>query len=799
MYIQIEIDGWKIQVPEGTNLIEAAKMAGIKIPHFCYHKELSIAANCRMCLVDVEKSPKPVPACATMVTDGMVVQTSSTKAKKAQHGVMEFLLINHPLECPICDEGGECELQDLAVGYGVSNSRYLEEKRIVVEKNLGPLIATDMKRCIHCTRCVRFGREIGGLMELGMVGRGEHSEIMPFIERTVDSELSGNMVDVCPVGALTSKPFRFTARSWELSNRSSISAHDAWGSNVRIQIKSGLVKRVLPKENDEVNHCWISDRDRFAYLGLDADDRAVTPMIRPSSAKLMRNVEWPEALDVVASRIKNIVDSYGSDAIGFLASPQATLEELFLLQKLARGLGCPHIDHRLHQHDFSLDNEKPGIPWFGMPINQIDDIRHALIVGANPARELPLFAYHLRKIVERNGKIASIGPIDITSQIPVENQQIVSPSVLPEKLAAILMACREQGAKVDFDGPGWIQVDDAAHDVAKTLLEGNSAIWMGMLAQSGPNYGILRKLAFQLAESVGATFGILCDGANTIGAHLVGAIPYVGHMGAEVQRGLDVASMISERMKSYVLFGCEPEDFARGHAMRNALSEAELVVSMNSYTSGTEQYADILLPTAPFTETVGVFVNLEGRAQPFDATVKPLGNARPGWKILRVLGQRLGLEGFGYEQISDVREEILANGADYGNLLSNSGGERRVQISRNPPQRQGQMERITEIPAYRVDPIVRRSAALQKTRISKIDCSVGMHPQDISALNLDFDGFVILTAGDNSINVKVHSDRSIAVGCVRIPVGVPDFELLDLRLPVEVAPAEKREEVATTV
>ncbi|MDP3686326.1 MAG: NADH-quinone oxidoreductase subunit NuoG, partial [Sulfurimicrobium sp.] len=378
--------------------------------HFCYHKKLSIAANCRMCLVQVEKAPKPLPACATPVTDGMKVLTRSESAIRAQKGVMEFLLINHPLDCPICDQGGECQLQDLAVGFGGVASRYEEEKRVVANKELGPLISTDMTRCIHCTRCVRFGQEISGVMELGQAGRGEHSEIMPFVERTVDSELSGNMIDLCPVGALTSKPFRYTARAWELTRRASVSPHDSLGSNLAVHVKSNRVMRVVPRENESINECWLSDKDRYSYEALNSEQRLTQPMIKRHGE--WQECDWQTALEYVANGLKRIRDDHGADQIGALASPHSTLEELYLVQKLVRGLGSGNVDHRTRQSDFSADGATRGAPWLGQSIAAVQELDCILVVGSNLRKDHPLLAHRLRQAVKAGADLNLLNPLD---------------------------------------------------------------------------------------------------------------------------------------------------------------------------------------------------------------------------------------------------------------------------------------------------------------------------------------------------------------------------------------------------
>src|SRR6478609_2735306 len=396
--VNIEIDGNVIAVPANSTVIEAANRLGIYIPHFCYHKKLSIAANCRMCLVQVEKAPKPLPACATPVAEGMKVQTHSAAAIGAQKGVMEFLLINHPLDCPICDQGGECQLQDLAVGYGASNSRYEEEKRVVLHKDVGPLISME-----EMTRCVRFGQEVAGVMELGMIHRGEHSEITTVLGDTVDSEVSGNMIDLCPVGALTSKPFRYSARNWELSRRKSVAPHDSSGANLIVQVKSNRVMRVLPLENEAVNECWLADRDRFSYEALNSDERLTAPMLKQGGE--WKQVNWQTALEYVANGLKQIKTDHGARSIGALVSPHSTVEELFLAGKLVRGLGSENIDYRLRNAQFA---EREGVRWLGTSIASLSELQRVLVVGSNLRKDHPLFAQRIRQSVRKGGALSAL-------------------------------------------------------------------------------------------------------------------------------------------------------------------------------------------------------------------------------------------------------------------------------------------------------------------------------------------------------------------------------------------------------
>ncbi len=772
----MQIDGRAVTVPAGTSLIEAAKSAGIYIPHFCYHRKLSVAANCRMCLVEVEKAPKPLPACATMATADMVVRTTSPKAKAAQQAVMEFLLINHPLDCPVCDQGGECQLQDLSVGYGLSNSRYEEPKRVVVEKNLGPLISTDMMRCIHCTRCVRFGQEVGGIMELGMVGRGEHAEIMPFIEKTVDNELSGNMIDLCPVGALTSKPFRFTARAWELRDSPGISPHDCWGSNLRIQSKGRKVMRVLPRDNEQVNECWISDRDRFSYEGLNVPERAVAPVVRPPGAKNSGEAGWADAMDHVTERISSHIGRHGPDAIGFLAKANATLEELHLFQKLARGLGVRNIDHRLCQRDFSLDASKgDGIPWFGMPIESVRKVRHALLVGFNPGNEVPLFGHLLRQVRKsRRARIGSVGQLEMSNQFPVDFSAAVPPSRMPFVLAKVLRAAGgEVPPELDADVP----VDEGrlASFVEALSSGASSAVWIGQQALFNPHYGIIRKLATAIARRTGSTIGIKNPGPNSIGAHLVGVLPRREGVRA-AETGLNARQMIEARLKGYVLLGCEPEDTFDPMGFRQAMRESELCVSLCAYATPAREYSGTVLPIAPFSETPGTFVNTEGAPQSFPAAVPPLGDARPGWKVLRVLGNRLGVPGFDFDDIGDIRQEIISGGADFTERLSNDcdcDDLAGVPLPDAPDG--GELERIHEVASYGTDPVVRRAPALRATLRGKLGRCVSVHPETAGRLGLRHGDQVRIVAGDTEVERQLRVNPRLAVGCARIPIGFPEL------------------------
>jgi NADH-quinone oxidoreductase subunit G len=530
--INLEIDGKPVTVDSGATVMDAATKLGLFVPHFCYHKKLSIAANCRMCLVQIEKAPKPLPACATPATEGMKVQTHSAQAVDAQKGVMEFLLINHPLDCPICDQGGECQLQDLAVGYGGSNSRYQENKRVVVNKNLGPLISTDMTRCIHCTRCVRFGQEIAGVMELGMAGRGEHSEILAFVGRTVDSELSGNMIDLCPVGALTSKPFRYRARNWELSRRRSVSPHDSLGSSLMVQTKLDRVMRVLPIENDDVNECWISDRDRFAYEGLNSEERLLRPMVKRAGE--WAEVDWPEALEAAAQGLKDTVARHGAAALGMLLAPNLTLEELHLAATIGRGLGTDNIDHRVRQGDF---RGKPrGAPWLGMGVADLKSLQTLVLVGSTLRKEQPVLSARIRGLAKRGLAVGVVHAASDDLLMPVAHRLVAKPSELAGTLAAVAAAAAQASGN-PVQGELRRAITDQEKALAASLVGKRAAIVLGHYAQQHPDYAVLLAIAQQIGRLTGATVGVLPDGANAVGAHLAGALPRA--------QGLDARAMVT--------------------------------------------------------------------------------------------------------------------------------------------------------------------------------------------------------------------------------------------------------------
>ena len=748
--VEIEIDGKKVEVQEGSMVMDAANKLGTYIPHFCYHKKLSIAANCRMCLVEVEKAPKPLPACATPVTPGMIVRSHSDKAVKAQKAVMEFLLINHPLDCPICDQGGECQLQDLAVGYGGTTSRYEEEKRVVFHKDVGPLVSMEeMSRCIHCTRCVRFGQEIAGVMELGMLNRGEHSEITSFVGKTVDSELSGNMIDLCPVGALTSKPFRYSARTWELSRRKSVSAHDGLGSNLIVQVKNNKVMRVVPFENEEINECWISDKDRFSYEGVNSAERLTKPMIKQGGQ--WQETDWQTALEYVAHAMRNIRHEHGADSVAAVAAPNSTLEELFLLQRIIRGIGSDNVDFRLRQSDFFLNGSVK--PWLGTSITKFAQLKNVFVIGSFLRKDHPLLAARLRQSVKSGTKLSVLNATDDDLLIKLANKAVLAPSLWAQFLAEVAVAV---AVKKEIAKPAGLESVDAgllAQNIAATLLSGDAGVFLGNTASYHPEASRLHALAQWIAEQTSADFGYLTEAANTVGGYLANAIP-----------ANNAKPVFSEGKKAYVVLHAEPAlDTANPAQAEKALAEADMVVVMSPFKHGAE-YADVLLPVSPFTETAGTFVSCEGRVQSFHGVVKPLGDTRPAWKVLRVLGNLLGLDNFNYETSEAIRDEVLG-GNDVIARLNNISALKPALESVS----EAGLERVADVAIYSTDAIVRRAESLQKTadaRAPQAWISTGYSKK----IGVSAGDMVKVTKG-GSILLNVGIDASLPENVVRVATG----------------------------
>ncbi len=751
--VEIELDGKAVEVPQGSMVMHAANKLGTYIPHFCYHKKLSIAANCRMCLVEVEKAPKPLPACATPVTQGMKVFTHSAKAVEAQRSVMEFLLINHPLDCPICDQGGECQLQDLAVGYGKSESRYEEEKRVVFHKNVGPLISMqEMSRCIHCTRCVRFGQEVAGVMELGMVNRGEHSEITTFVGQTIDSELSGNMIDLCPVGALTSKPFRYSARTWELGRKRSVSPHDSLGANTTVQTKANKVMRVVALENDAVNECWISDRDRFAYEGLNNADRVTTPMVKQGGQWL--ETDWESALDYVARSLKTIVAENGSEAVAALGHPISSTEELHLLQKLIRGLGSNQVETRLRQTDVQ---GAATAPWLGMTVGKLSELDRALVVGSFLRKDQPIIAARLRTATKRGLQIARIDAGGDDWLMPTTGIA-ATPSAWLNALSEVVLAVAKAKSVAAPAGTLNLPISANAQAIADSLLAGtNTAVLLGSGAIAHPHAADLHVLAQFIAEQTGATLGFLPVGGNAVGASLVAA------------NGAGVNSVLSGDRRAVLLMNLEPDaDLPNPEQARAALAKANTVIALTPFKSADLlEVADVILPISTYTETVATFVNAEGRVQTIQPAVKPLGDSRPAWKVLRVLGGLLNLDGFLFNMPEEVLGEAL--GENYCTKLNNQATSNTLSNGNHAPF--SGLERVSDVNIYGVDQIVRRSSALQLTRDAKRGNQVGLGKALFAELGLKEGDAVRISQGALSVDMPATLEENLATGAVRVSAG----------------------------
>ncbi|WP_028454165.1 NADH-quinone oxidoreductase subunit NuoG [Chitinilyticum litopenaei] len=751
--LEIEIDGKKLTVPSGSTVMDAANSIGVHIPHFCYHKKLSIAANCRMCLVQVEKAPKPLPACATPVTDGMKVFTHSDQAVTAQKGVMEFLLINHPLDCPICDQGGECQLQDLAVGYGQSGSRYQEEKRVVANKDLGPLISTDMTRCIHCSRCVRFTEEIAGYQELGMANRGEFTEVLPFIGKTVNSEISGNVIDLCPVGALTSKPFRYSARTWELSRRKSVSPHDGLGSNLVVQVKNHKVMRVLPLENEAINECWLADRDRFSYEALNSEERITKPMIKQGG--VWQEADWQTALEFVANGLKGVIAEHGRESVAAVATPHSTVEELFLLRKLMSGLGVNAVETRLRAADFAL--KTAGATWLGQSIAELAASDAVVVIGSTLRKEQPLLAQRLRQSVKKGLKLAAINPHGDDLLTAKAAELVVRPDQLVEGVLQVLKAVAEAKgialpANVDF---GSIDIPAEARAVA-AVLDGKekTAILLGNIAQQHPRYGEIYAAATAIAEATGAKLGVLGEAANTVGAQLVGA-----------ETGGDV---FAKPRQAYFMLNAEAEfDVQNGAQALAAVKQAKLVVALSSFSSCALEHADVILPVSPFSETSGTFVNMEGRAQSFNGVVRPLGETRPAWKVLRVLGNLLGFAGFDYASSEEIRDEALAG--DIAPRLSNALA---APVAVKAQSASG-LVRLGEVSIYQADIYSRRAPSLQKTADAANATLLKANAATLAKLGLAAGELARVEQAGGTAELQVALDAGLLDDVIRVSANHP--------------------------
>jgi NADH-quinone oxidoreductase subunit G len=715
--VTFEIDGKTLQAENGKMLIEVTDEYGIDIPRFCYHKNLSTAASCRMCLVEVEKAPKPMPACATPIAEGMKIFTKSTKALAAQKAVMEFLLINHPLDCPICDQAGECDLQDISIGYGDGNSQYAEVKRVIKDKDIGPLVATEMTRCIQCTRCVRFGQEIAGIREMGATGRGEHMEIGTYIEKSVDSELSGNIIDLCPVGALTSKPFRFQARSWEMDKHNSVSAHDCVGSNTEVHTLRGEIKRVVARENPLINETWISDRDRFSYIGLNHSERLSTPMIKVDNN--WQECSWEDALNAAADGIKQIVKDNGTESLGSLLSPSSTTEELYLAQKLLRGIGSNNIDHRLHQIDYTYQQIDPLYSGLAMPINELSQQDAFFIIASNTRKEQPIIAHFIRQasLAKINSTISVLNPVDYPTNYAVDTKIITTAVNLFIELQSVCKALLKSNA--DIQAPEGLNdliananVKPEHEKIINNLLNAEkSVVLLGSLSQSLPDYSSVRMLASFIAQQTSSTLSFLTTGANSTGAYIAGAVPHRTECLQSETQGLATQQMFDQQLKAYILNGVEAEyDVANSNKATAALKSA-FVVSITPYiTDAIKEYTDVLLPASTYTESSGTFVNISGDWQSFNAIVNPLGESRPAWKILRVLGNLFNVENMDYISSEEVKNELVEKLAGQGVDDKFSWICPSKQASQS-----SDLDCIINPSIYSIDAIVRRSEPLQQT------------------------------------------------------------------------------------
>lgn len=768
--IDITVDGKPLKARKGQMIIEVTDAAGITIPRFCYHKKLSVAANCRMCLIEVEKAPKPLPACATPVAPDMVIKTGSELAAGAQAGTMEFLLINHPLDCPICDQAGECELQDVALGYGNSSSDYVETKRVVMDKNIGPLISTELTRCIHCTRCVRFGEEISGVRELGATGRGENTRIGTYIAKSVNSELSGNVIDLCPVGALTAKPSRFTARSWELTQHQSVSPHDSVGSNIFVHVDNEEVTRVVPRENETVNETWISDRDRFSYEGLYTEDRVTTPMLRIDGE--LKPVDWQTALEATANALKESIDQNGPKSVSAMAAATATIEEQYLLQKLFRGLGSNNIDHRLAQTDFKDQNRAPVMPWLGMSLEDLEQVNAGLLIGSNVRKEQPLAALRLRKASLKGAAISFINPRVYEMNFDPQHNVGAAPREMLLHTLAVAVAC-DCKDDVITQIKSEATVTDLHRDIAAKLKEAdNAVVLLGNLSVMHPNYSDLRAIAACIANATGATLGYLPEGGNTAGAWLAGCVPHRGPGGSAVETaGLNAAEMLAEKTKVLLLMGVEPRYEQINAALaRKVCKETTLIIMSTHLSRHAVEHANIVLPSAAFAETAGTFVNASGAWQMFNGATKPPGEGRPAWKILRVLGNQLNVEGFDYESVVDIRDELKDLCRDI--QLDNNYTVESIEI---PSKASGNaLLRCGDLPAYKADMLVRRARSLQKTEDAQQNF-VSLNSSDMQRLGLAEHAVVNAEQNGDTVMIKVRMDDGIPEGCAWLPMGSMDL------------------------
>lgn len=766
----IEIDGKVLNAENGQMIIEVADEAGIYIPRFCYHKKLSVAANCRMCLVEVENGRKPVPACATPITNGMKVFTRSEEAVRSQEAVMEFLLINHPLDCPICDQGGECELQDISMGFGEDVSEYGESKRSVTDDDLGPLISTEMTRCIHCTRCVRFGEEVDGMRELGATGRGEAMKIGTFVKHSITSEVSGNIIDLCPVGALTSKPYRFTARAWELSQHDSISPHDCLGSNTHVHVRRNKLMRVVPKENETINEMWLSDRDRFSYLGLNHASRAQQPMVKRHGQ--WEVASWQEALQFTAEGISRVIKQYGAEQFAAFATPSATLEEHYLLQKWMRVLGVHNLDHRLHQTDFRDQAYQAVMPQSSLRYADVETQQTILLLGCNIHREVPLAGIRVRKAFRNGAAIYALNSIDYDYHFEVKDKFIVPPQDIPMQLAQLVTALGVEEAAIPDKARALLlglEADERLQQLAEALMKPGAVIIMGALSENHPQASLIRTLVELISAFTETKVLRLTTGANSAGAWLAGMLPHRSAAGKVIDEpGLDVQAALDAKLKGYFLLNVDAGyDFANPSRTRQSMHAAEFVVAAHSFTDeSVQEYADVILPIATYAETSGTYINVNGDWQNVKGALPPYGESRPAWKVLRVLANLLACPGFDYTASEDVLAEL------------------RTKVSVMPPfktalyfpedlpaHHQTELVRVGEWPLYRSDVIVRHSQALQDCAAAEEAC-VRVHPKTAARLKLNDTATV--SQGDIEITLPLKRDERIALDVVWVPNALPE-------------------------
>ncbi|HAU2286877.1 TPA: NADH-quinone oxidoreductase subunit G [Legionella pneumophila] len=765
----IEIDGKTFEAENGKMIIEVADEAGIYIPRFCYHKKLSVAANCRMCLVEVENGRKPVPACATPITNGMKVFTKSEQAIHSQKVVMEFLLINHPLDCPICDQGGECELQDISMGFGADKSEYTESKRAVDDENLGTLISTEMTRCIHCTRCVRFGEEIAGVRELGATGRGEKTQIGTYVEHSMTSEVSGNIIDLCPVGALTSKPYRFKARAWELTQHDSVAPHDCLGSNVHIHTRNNKLLRVVPRENESINETWLSDRDRFSYLGLNATSRASKPQIKKNGQ--WEAVDWETALKFAAEGISRVIKQHGPEQMAAFASSSSTLEEMYLLQKLMRELGVQNLDHRLQQIDFRDQAFLPTTPVSTLPYAEIDHQHSILLIGCNIHREVPLAGTRVRKAFRNGAKIYALNPVDFDYHFDLSGRVIISPLEMPMQLAKLALALTSELASLPEEVQKLLiglEVDKQTKQIAQSLKEDKACLITGAIVENHPEASLLRTLAAIVQKLSGAKLVRLTTGANSAGACIAGMLPHRTVAGKSIaEPGLNVQEALNSKLKGYLLMGVEPGyDFANPAGARQSMLAAEFVVLLSAYEhESMHDYADVILPIAPYAETSGTYINIDNTWQTVKGAMLSLGESRPAWKVLRVLGNLLHCKKFDYTSTEDILEEVKEA------VSMTMEHEYEPYYPESLPVINQSLVRVGEWPLYRIDAITRNAKELQLCAASESAC-IRIHPSTADRLKLE--EIATVSQGDIEITLPLKRDERIAVDVVWVANAMPE-------------------------